>query len=245
MTTPLTSDQAAFLAHLDARDTLPLVEAPPIRLPRTRYRFPDGTVVTCRGIAPVLLIGAQSEADRPRPPAREVQMAGGGVQYVPRRDDEPVLTKDDLAALADPERRAAEQAYADYRARLNQWEIEQQTRMARVLFLIGVEDSPPPAIAQLWQQMGFSGEMDIKYAWLASKLPTTEAMGHFFETVTSLTVATEEGLERAEAMFQSAVSGGPGTVAAAEPPRGAAGDAAAPEAQDPPPAGDSDHAAAG
>lgn len=216
------------LARRLADDDLPLVEAPTVQLPRARYRFADGTVVTLRGIAQMLLYGAQSEAGKPAPPLREVRMAGGGVQHIPRRDDEPVLTAEEIAQVRDPDKRRAEEAYARYRAELNQWEIERNTRMARLLFLVGVEDSPPPEIADLWKQMGFGSEMDIKYAWLAAKLPNAEAMAHFFETVTSLTIPTEEGLERAEEMFQSAIQRGPGTVADARRSAPAAG---APTAQ--------------
>ncbi len=207
-------------------DDLPLVEAPQVKLPRARYRFADGTVVTVRGIAQMLLYGAQSEVGKPTPPMRKVKMAGGGVQYIPRRDDEPVLSEAEIAAIQDPEKRKAEEAYARYRAELNQWQIERNTRMARLLFLTGVEDSPPPEVADLWKQMGFTTEMDIKYAWLASKLPNADAMAHFFETVTSLTMPTEEGLERAEEMFQSAVQAGPGAVAGSQRSEQAAGTSA-------------------
>lgn len=223
---------AASLASKFKDEDLPLVEAPAVELPRARYRFADGTVVTIRGIAQMLLYAAQSEVGKPQPPAREVRMAGGGVQLIPRRDDEPVLTPEQIAKIADPAKRREEEEYARYRAELNQWDIERNTRMARLLFIAGVEDSPPPEIADLWKQMGFTGEMEIKYAWLASKLPNAEAMAHFFETVTSLTVPTEDGLERAEAMFQSAVSGSSGgTVGTAEPAAGAPGQARAEEAQ--------------
>jgi len=211
------------LAKRLADDELPLVEAPKVKLPRTRYRFADGTVVTVRGIAQMLLYGAQSEVGKPAPPLREVKMAGGGVQHLPRRDDEPVLTAEQIEKIADPDKRRAEEDYARYRAELSQWDIERNTRMARLLFLTGVEDSPPPEVADLWKQMGFSGEMEIKYAWLASKLPSAEAMAHFFETVTSLTIPTEEGLERAEEMFQSAVQAGPGAVAGSQRSEQAAG----------------------
>src|SRR5690606_11453632 len=211
------------LAKRLADDDLPLVEAPQVKLPRARYRFADGTVVTVRGIAQMLLYGAQSEVGKPAPPLREVKMAGGGVQRIPRRDDEPVLTAEQIEKIADPDKRRAEEDYARYRAELSQWDIERNTRMARLLFLVGVEDSPPPEIADLWKQMGFSGEMEIKYAWLASKLPSAEAMAHFFETVTSLTMPTEEGLERAEEMFQSAVQAGPGAVAGSQRSEQAAG----------------------
>jgi len=228
-------------------DDLPLVEAPKTALARARYRFTDGSTVTIHGISPMLILGAQSEAGKPEPPARAVKMAGGGVQHVPRRDDEPVLSEAEIAAIQDLEKRQAEEEYARYRADLAYWHTERSARMARLLFLIGVEDSPPPEVAALWKQLGFGGEMDIKFAWLASKLPDEPAMQHFFDTVTSLTVATEEGLERAEAMFQGAVSGSAGSaVGAAEQAQRAPG-AAQPEETQARPAstGDSAEPAAG
>ena len=234
---------ADFMAKRLADDELPLIEAPKTELPRARYRFGDGTTVTIHGISLMLILGAQSEMGKPEPPVRVVRMAGGGVQHIPRRDDEPVLSAEEIAQVRDPDKRRAEDAYARYRAELNQWEIERNTRMARLLFLVGVEDSPPPEIADLWKQMGFGSEMDIKYAWLAAKLPNAEAMAHFFETVTSLTIPTEEGLERAEEMFQSAVQRGPGAVADAGRSAPAAG--ATPEqGQAPAPTGIPDDAAA-
>lgn len=214
MTNGYTAD---FMTKRLEDNDLPLVEAPKTQLPRARYRFGDGSTVTIHGISPMLILGAQSEAGKPEPPVRAVKMAGGGVQHVPRRDDEPVLTPEEIEALANPGRRQAEEEYARYRADLATWHAERSARMARLVFLIGVEDSPPPEVAALWKQLGFGGEMDIKFAWLASKLPDDQAMQHFFDTVTSLTIATEEGLERAEAMFQSGVSGGAGSaVGAAE-----------------------------
>lgn len=208
---------ADFMTKRLADDELPLVEAPKTELPRARYRFADDTTVTIRGVSLMLILGTQSEVGKPEPPVRVVKMAGGGVQHISRREDEPVLSEAEIAAIQDPEKRKAEQEYARYRADLASWNNERNTRMARLLFLTGVEDNPPPEIADLWKQFGFHGEMEIKFAWLAAKLPDAEAMNHFFETVTSLTTATEEGLERAEAMFQSGVSGGAGSaVGAAE-----------------------------
>lgn len=230
---------ADFMAKRLADDDLPLVEAPKTVLPRARYRFADGTTVTIRGISLMLILGAQSEAGKPEPPVRVVKMAGGGVQHLPRHDDEPVLSDAEIAAIQDPDKRKAEDDYARYRRALAQWDNERNTRMARLLFLTGVEDNPSPEIANLWKQLGFHGEMEIKYAWLASKLPDAEAMNHFFETVTSLTTATEEGLERAEAMFQGGVSGG-GHVGADQPAQPAPGEARPEEAQGPAPASHSD-----
>ena len=235
---------ADFMAKRLADDDLPLVEAPKTELPRARYRFADGTTVTIRGISLMLILGAQSETGRPEPPARSVKMAGGGMQHIPRRDDEKVLSEAELAAIQDPEKRKTEEAYARYRRELSHWENERNTRMARLLFLTGVEDSPPPEIAGLWKQLGFHGEMDIKYAWLASKLPDGDAMQHFFDTVTSLTTATEEGLERAEAMFQGGVSGS-GVVGTPDQAQPATGEARPEEAQGPSPAGYPDIAPSG
>lgn len=232
---------ADFLANRLKGEDLPQVEAPAIELPRARYKFADGTVVTIKGIAPMLLYAVRSEMGRPQPPMRGVRMAGGGVQPIPRRDDEPVLTPEQIEKIDDPVRRKEEEDYARYRAELNRWEIERETRFASLMFIAGVEDDPPQEIVELWKQMGFSSEMEIKYAWLASKLPNPGAVGHFFNAVTSLTMPTEAGLERAEAMFQSAVSGGDGgTLGTAEPADGTPGEAHAEKAQaQPQAAGDS------
>lgn len=242
MTNGYTAD---FLAKRLADDDLPLVEAPQVALPRARYKFIDGTVVTIRGVALMLILGAQSEVGKPEPPVRVVQMAGGGVQHLPRGDDEPVLSEAEIAQIKDPEKRKAEEAYARYRRELAEWMSERNTRMARLLFLAGVEDNPPPEIADLWKQMGFATEMEIKFAWLASKLPDAASMEHFFETVTSLTTAGEEGIERAEAMFQGGVQGSQGTLAAPQQAPRAPGAATAAEGQAEAPAGDSDVTPAG
>lgn len=236
---------ADFMAKRLADDDLPLVEAPQVTLPRARYKFTDGTVITIRGVALMLILGAQSEVGKPEPPVRVVKMAGGGVQHVPRHDDEPVLTEAEIAKIQDPDKRKAEEDYARYRRELSAWMSERNTRMARLLFLAGVEDNPPPEIADLWKQMGFTTEMEIKFAWLASKLPTAASMEHFFDTVTSLTAPSEEGLERAEAMFQSGVQGRQGTLAAAQQAPGTPGAPAAEEGQAPAPTGDPDVAPAG
>ena len=65
--------------------------------PEATYTFSDGTTVRLNGIPPLMFIGAQSTVGRPEPPKRTVKMAGGGVQEVARRDDEPVLTEDEIA----------------------------------------------------------------------------------------------------------------------------------------------------
>lgn len=223
---------AKSLARRLDDDDLPLVEAPAIVLPRARYRFADGTVVTIRGISETLLYAAQSESGKPAAPQREIRMAGGGVQLVPRRDDEPVLTEEEIEKIDDPKKREEEAAYARYRKELNRWGIERGARVARLLFIAGVEDNPPPEEADLWKQLGFTAEMEIKFAWLASKLQTAEAMQHFFDTVVSLTMPSEEGIERAGEMFQGAVSRVTGSaVGAASPAAGTPEQASAEEAQ--------------
>jgi len=193
--------------------------------PEATYTFGDGTTVRLNGIPPLMFIGAQSTVGRPEPPKRTVKMAGGGVQEVARRDDEPVLTEDEIARLKDEQQRADEQAYRDYRIALQQWETNAEYRIARLLFLIGVKDGPPAEEVALMQAIGFTDAYDIKYNWLASKLRTPEDVEQFYEDVLSLTMPTEAGQAEAREMFQSAVARGTGGVAGpgavAEPAGGA------------------------
>ena len=197
--------------------------------PEATYTFSDGTTVRLNGIPPLMFIGAQSTVGRPEPPKRTVKMAGGGVQEVARRDDEPVLTEDEIARLKDEQQRADEQAYRDYRIALQQWETNAEYRIARLLFLIGVKDGPPAEEVALMQAIGFTDAYDIKYNWLASKLRTPEDVERFYEDVLSLTMPTEAGQAEAREMFQSAVARGTGGVAGpgavAEPAGGAAAEA--------------------
>ena len=197
--------------------------------PEATYTFGDGTTVRLNGIPPLMFIGAQSTVGRPAPPKRTVKMAGGGVQEVARRDDEPVLTEDEIARLKDEQQRADEQAYRDYRIALQQWETNAEYRIARLLFLIGVKDGPPAEEVALMQAIGFTDAYDIKYNWLASKLRTPEDVERFYEDVLSLTMPTEAGQAEAREMFQSAVARGTGGVAGpgamAEPASGAAAEA--------------------
>ena len=197
--------------------------------PEATYTFGDGTTVRLNGIPPLMFIGAQSTVGRPEPPRRTVKMAGGGVQEVARRDDEPVLTEDEIARLKDEQQRADEQAYRDYRIALQQWETNAEYRIARLLFLIGVKDGPPAEEVALMQAIGFTDAYDIKYNWLASKLRTPEDVERFYEDVLSLTMPTEAGQAEAREMFQSAVARGTGGVAGpgavAEPAGSAAAEA--------------------
>ena len=194
--------------------------------PEATYTFGDGTTVCLNGIPPLMFIGAQSTVGKPEPPKRTIKMAGGGVQEVARRDDEPVLTEDEISKLKDEQQRADEQAYRDYRIALQQWETNAEYRIARLLFLIGVKDGPPAEEVALMQAIGFTDAYDIKYNWLASKLRTPEDVERFYEDVLSLTMPTEAGQAEAREMFQSAVARGAGGVAGpgavAEPAGGAA-----------------------
>lgn len=194
--------------------------------PEATYTFSDGTTVRLNGIPPLMFIGAQSTVGRPEPPKRTVKMAGGGVQEVARRDDEPVLSEDEIARLKDPQQQADERAYREYRLALQQWETNAEYRIARLLFLVGVKDGPPAEDVALMQAIGFTDPYDIKYNWLASKLRTPEDVERFYEDVLSLTMPTEAGQAEAREMFQSAVARGSGSVAGpgavAEPAGGAA-----------------------
>ena len=192
--------------------------------PEATYTFSDGTTVRLNGIPPLMFIGAQSTVGRPEAPKRTVKMAGGGVQEVARRDDEPVLEEDEIARLKDEQQRADEQAYREYRIALQQWETNAEYRIARLLFLIGVKDGPPAEEVALMQAIGFTDAYDIKYNWLASKLRTPGDVERFYEDVLSLTMPTEAGQAEAREMFQSAVARGAGGVdgpgAMAEPAGG-------------------------
>ncbi len=181
--------------------------------PVPTYTFADGTTVCLRGIPPLMFIGVQSTAGRPQPPSRTVHLAGGGQQEVPRGDDEPVLGEEEIAALHTPQRQAEERAYRDYRLALKQWETDAEYRIARLLFLVGVEDGPPSADVALLRAIGFSDPYDLKYNWLASKLTSEGEIERFYEAVLGLTIPTEAGQAEARELFQSAVARGRGGLA--------------------------------
>jgi hypothetical protein len=190
------------------------------------FTFADGTTVRLRGIPPLMFIGVQSTAGRPQPPTRTVRLAGGGVQDVPRQDDEPLLSEGEIAALDDPQRQAEERAYRQYRLALRQWETDAEYRIARLLFLMGVEDGPPAEDVALLRAIGFSDPYDLKYAWLASKLTDEGEIERFYEAVLGLTIPTEAGQAEARALFQSALARGDGGLAGAGALPGAPGGAA-------------------
>lgn len=180
---------------------------------RTVYTFSDGTTVHLRGIPPLMLIAAQSDVGKPQPPKRIVNMAGGGKREVERKDNEPVLSEEEIEALKDPKKREEERAYREYRLALAQWENDAQLRMARIVFLQGVEEGPGAEDVALWRAIGFRDDFEIKYAWLASKLRTFDEVSDFFDTVIGLTMPTDEGIEQAEALFQGGVARGQRAVA--------------------------------
>lgn len=172
------------------------------------FTFADGTTVRLRGIPPLMFIGVQSSAGRPQPPTRTVRLAGGGVQEVPRGDDEPLLSEDEIAALDDPQRQAEERAYRQYRLALRQWQTDAEYRIARLLFLMGVADGPPAEDVALLRAIGFADPYDLKYAWLASKLSDQAEIERFYEAVLGLTIPTEAGQAEARELFQSALARG-------------------------------------
>lgn len=201
---------------------MPTPKAPKRKLPvggaarqAPTFTFADGTTVRLRGIPPLMFIGVQSTAGRPQPPKRTVRLAGGGVQDVPRGDDEPLLSEEEIAALDDPQRQAEERAYRAYRLALRQWQTDAEYRIARLLFLMGVEDGPPAEEVALLRAIGFSDPYDLKYAWLASKLRDQGEIERFYEAVLGLTIPTEAGQAEARALFQSALARGDGGLAGA------------------------------
>jgi hypothetical protein len=201
-----------------SRRNMPTPRAPkrkPTKSPAPTFTFADGTTVRLRGIPPLMFVSMQSTTDRPQPPKRIVRLAGGGVQEVPRQDDEPLLSEEEIAALADPQRQAEERAYRQYRLALAQWEVNAQYRIARTLFLMGVEDGPPAEDVALLRAIGFSDPYDLKYAWLASKLTDEAEIERFYEAVIGLSIPTEKGLAEARALFQGAVARGDGGLAGA------------------------------
>lgn len=172
------------------------------------FTFADGTTVRLRGIPPLMFIGVQSTAGRPQPAKRTVRLAGGGVQEVPRGDDEPLLSEDEIAALDDPQRQAEERAYRQYRLALRQWQTDAEYRIARLLFLMGVADGPPAEDVALLRAIGFADPYDLKYAWLASKLVDQAEIERFYEAVLGLTIPTEAGQAEARELFQGALARG-------------------------------------
>ena len=194
--------------------------------PAPTYTFADGTTVRLRGIPPLMFIGVQSTAGRPQPPKRTVHLAGGGVQEVPRGDDEPLLSEAEIAALDDPQRQAEERAYRQYRLALRQWETDAEYRIARLVLLMGVVDGPPAEDVALLRAIGFDDPYDLKYAWLASKLTDEGEIERFYEAVLGLTLPTQAGQAEARELFPGAVARGGRGVAGAGALPGAPDDAA-------------------
>lgn len=186
-----------------------------------RYTFDKGTAVRLNKLNEAVYVSLMSDHGKPKPPMRAVEYLGGAIVDEPRGDDEPVLTDEAIDALDDPAQQEAERAYAAYRQELQRWTARRGWQFWSTLFIFGVADTPPADVVQMFQWMGFTHPLEIKYQWLASLLSDGET-DRFIEAVISHTVPTEEGLAEAKERFPGPVAArngrleGPGDVAPAE-----------------------------
>lgn len=171
------------------------------------FTFSDGTVVTLSTLGEAVLIGLMSEVGKPEPPERVVEMAGGGVKRVPRGSDEPLPAEAEIEAIDDPTKRKEAQAYRAWRLALAEWEQQRSLRFARTLFLLGVRDWPPIEAMELWRAIGWTDKHDIKYNWLAYLCREEGEWTRFIETVISLSMPDEEGIDEMQEIFRGTVAG--------------------------------------
>lgn len=90
-----------------------------------------------------------------------------------------------------------------YKALLAEWEAEGQLKLMRYLFIVGTKGTPPQDFIDA-QSPFFPNatEMEMKYLWVASRLPD-EDMGEFVEAVMGRTLPTTKGLEESANSFRS------------------------------------------
>ncbi len=91
----------------------------------------------------------------------------------------------------------------NYLAALQDWESQQQLRMMRYVFDVGVNGEPPQEFVN--EQLDYFPEatrVDLKYLWIASRVPDSDLQA-FSEAIVGRTIATSKGLEESAATFRS------------------------------------------
>jgi hypothetical protein len=90
-----------------------------------------------------------------------------------------------------------------YLQALKDWESEQQLRMMRYVFDVGVNGAPPDWFVD--EQLDYfpnASRVDLKYLWVASRIPDSDLQA-FSEAIVGRTIATAKGLEEAAESFRS------------------------------------------
>lgn len=143
------------------------------------YTFPDGTTVELLPVPPLTLEHiVNSEAGKPKPPTIRV----GTNRRAEANPDDPT-----------------------FKVALTAWEQGKQKRVLLYLAVHGVKTDPPEDFMdEHAMYLDPSASFDeMKYLWLASKLPDGAEIARFIEAVTSQTTVTEAAIQEAEdAHFQ-------------------------------------------
>lgn len=143
------------------------------------FQFEDGTLVHLRPIPPLVVnFITTSEAGKPQPPRVPIQRRG--VTKMEPNPDDPA-----------------------YQQALAAWGAAKEQRLLKLFVERGVrEDVPPEVVEQYAQYLPDGADIsDIKFLWLADKMPTAQAVERFVEAVVSQTLATEKGIAESEAAF--------------------------------------------
>jgi hypothetical protein len=155
------------------------------------YQIKGGRRLHITALPPMLVWSIQA-ARRPNAPMVEMEGLGGVLMRTPD--------------MTDP----------GYQAQLAEWEDLKQFRLARLLYLLGVQDNPTPQEAATIQTLlNEYDPTEVKFHWVASLFRSEDDLTGLMEAVFSLSIPTEEGMQDAEALFPGAVPNGQGTVEAA------------------------------
>lgn len=112
-------------------------------------------------------------------------------------EGKPKIPRKEVLLLGKHKELQANASDPDYLALVDEWKAEQNIKVMRYIFVVGVKGQPPSSFID--EQRQFFPEytdLDMKYLWVTSLLPD-EDIDKFTEAVMGQALTTTKGLEEA------------------------------------------------